>query len=104
MHDHMSVTYGIHFNSILNSSRYFHVTEGLVMDVMHDVLESTLEYEVKELMKYFISDNVITISSLTGAVSSFPYGASDVNNKPSEISASHLHSSDHNDHKLRQNG
>ena len=58
MHDHMSVIYGIHFNSILNSSKYFHITEGLVMDIMHDILEGTLEYEVKELMKYLISDKL----------------------------------------------
>ena len=27
---------------ILTKSRYFHVTEGLVPDTMHDVLEGTL--------------------------------------------------------------
>ena len=38
---HISTTYGINFESVLNSSRYFHVTEGLVMDIMHDILEGT---------------------------------------------------------------
>ena len=39
LHDHIATTYGICCDSVLNSSKYFHVTEGLVMDVMHDILE-----------------------------------------------------------------
>ena len=36
---HISTTYGIASNSILNECKHFHVTEGLVPDIMHDVLE-----------------------------------------------------------------
>ena len=52
LHDHVATTYGIHHNSILNSSRFYHVTEGLPPDIMHDILEGVLQYEVKELLKY----------------------------------------------------
>ena len=52
----MATTYGIHHDSILNTSRFFHVTEGLPQDIMHDVLEGTLEYEIKELLKYLIDE------------------------------------------------
>jgi hypothetical protein len=45
----------------VNSSRYFHVTEGLVPDVMHDILEGVLPLELKELMRFLISEKVITI-------------------------------------------
>lgn len=38
LHNHYATTYGIHQDSILNSSRYFHVTDGLVPDVMNNVL------------------------------------------------------------------
>lgn len=101
MHDHMAKTYGIHFNSILNSSKYFHITEGLVMDIMHDVLEGVLEYEVKELIKYLTSERIISITALNNVILSFPYGGSDVINRPTEISANQITASDH---KLRQNG
>ena len=47
MANHIATTYGLSRDSILNSSRYFHVTEGLPPDSMDDLLEGTLQYEVK---------------------------------------------------------
>ena len=54
LHDHITTAYGVQRNSILNQSRYFHVTEGLSPDIMHDLLEGCLQYETKELLKHFI--------------------------------------------------
>ena len=45
--NHIATTYGLSRDSILNSSCYFHVTEGLPPDSMDDLLEGTLQYEVK---------------------------------------------------------
>ena len=101
LHDYMTTTYGINFDSILNTLRYFHVTEGLVMDVMHNILEGTLEYEVKELIKYLTSEGIISLQDLNSIIYTFPYGRSDVKNKPTEISATQLSSPDH---KLSQSG
>ncbi len=70
------MTYGIHRNSILNSSRFFHITEGLVPDVMHDCLEGCLPYEVKELLKHLIHSGVITLQAINDAIESFPYQGS----------------------------
>ena len=39
LHDHSATTYDIVRDSILNSSKYFHVVDGLVLDIMHDVLD-----------------------------------------------------------------
>ena len=50
LHNHIATTYGLHYNSILNLSRFYHVTDGLPPDVMHDILEGCLQYEVKELL------------------------------------------------------
>ena len=49
---------GIHHDSILNSSQFYHVTEGLPPDIMHDILEGALQYEVKELLKYLIDERI----------------------------------------------
>ena len=46
LNSHSSVTYGLTRDSCLNSSSYFHVTEGLAPDIMHDVLEGVAQYEV----------------------------------------------------------
>ena len=44
LHDHFSSTYGMTNNSVLNQCQYFHVTRGLVPDIMHDILEGTYEF------------------------------------------------------------
>lgn len=64
LHDHYSTTYGIHRDSILNTSRYFHVTERLVPDVMHDVLEGALQLEVKELITHLVSNKPCAFQNL----------------------------------------
>ena len=48
-------------DSILNSSKFFHIVDGLVPDVMHDILEGSLQYEVKELLKHFIHTEQVDI-------------------------------------------
>jgi len=37
LHDHFATTYGISCDSILNKS-FFHVVDGMIPDVMHDIL------------------------------------------------------------------
>lgn len=100
-HDHYATTYGIHRDSIVKESRYFHVTDGLVPDVMHDVLEGVVPFGTKELLKHLIHTKVLTLSELNNALDSFPYGKSDLPNKHSPISAKTLASSDH---ALKQSG
>ena len=87
--DHMSTTYGVNRNSCLNSSNFFHVTEGLVPDVMHDVLEGVAQYE---LIKHLIDDH---ITDITHVLEYFPYSYADIKDKPTLISAATLSSSDH---------
>ena len=85
----------------MNQSRYFHVTEGLVPDVMHDVLEGIFPLEIKELIKQLIKDGIITLSKLNEAIETFPYGRTDSQNKPLQIAHTTLTSSDHS---LKQTG
>lgn len=98
----MSTTYGLIHDSILNDSKFFHVTDGLAPDVMHDVLEGSLEYETKEVLKYLITERrILSLRDLNNRIDSFPYGYMDSRNKPSQISQKTLMSSDHN---LKQTG
>lgn len=101
LHDHFATTYGLHRNSILNTSAYFHVTDGLVPDVMHDCLEGCLPYEIKELLKHLFRSHILTLSDLNEEIQSFPYVGSDAKNKPSPIAATTMASSDHS---LKQTG
>ena len=92
LRDHYAITYGIVCDSILNTSRFFHVTEGLIPDVMHDVLEGVLPYVTKELLKNLISGRVVTFADLHSAMQSFPYAGQDLKNRPVPVERKTLRS------------
>ena len=51
-----SKEFGINCKSSLNDLKYFHVCDGfLIPDIMHDVLEGVLQYEVKLMLQYMIT-------------------------------------------------
>ena len=62
VNDINSTTYGLYRDSLLNSSQYFHITDGLCPDVMHNVLEGCEQFEVKELIMYLINKKYITLN------------------------------------------
>lgn len=101
LRNHIAITYGIVEQSILNECRYFHVVDGLVPDIMHDLLEGTAQLTLRCLLHYFIlQKKYLSLSTLNKRILSFKYGHADIRNKPSEISKSSLLTSD----TLRQSG
>ena len=96
----MATAYGVSRASILNSSSYFHVVDGLCADIMHDVLEGALPYETKLLLKHCIKCSYFTLQVLNARMGSFVYWQ-DARDKPAQISAATLCSSDN---KLKQSG
>lgn len=98
---HAASTYGVMRDSILNTSDFFHVTEGLVPDVMHDVLEGCAPYEVKELLKYLVAERVVTLEDINSQIEHFLYAPPDALNKPTSIPVTTFNSSDHS---LKQKG
>ena len=82
----------------------FSVASGaLVPDVMHDVLEGVLQYEVKLLLRHLIYDeHCFTLDQLNSRISRMELGYMESSNRPSEISAATLQSQDNN--LLTQNG
>ncbi len=82
----MTTTYGIKRDSILNQSRYFHVVKALAPDIMHDILEGCLMYEVKELLNYYVNHRkLLSLEELNSRIEAFPYGYLELKNKPSTI-------------------
>ena len=99
---HISTTYGLQRESILNSSKYFHVTEGLSPDIRHDILEGCLQYETKEVIKYLIQEQkLLSLDDLNSRIDNFLYCYADVTNKPMPIAATLLSSTDHS---MKQSG
>lgn len=82
----LASTYGVKRASILNQSQYFHVVDGLDLDVMHDQLEGVLPLEVKLLLKKYIQEEAFfTLQTLNERIENFDFGSPDVCNKPSPI-------------------
>lgn len=85
---------------ILNQLQYFHTTEGLVPDIMHDILEGVLPMCVKHLLSHLLQTSVITVDELNRRIDTFNFGAVEGSNRPrGTISATHL-----NTGELRQSG
>ena len=83
------------WGTLLNESTYFHVVDGLVPNIKYDVLEGCAPYMVKELVKYIISEHIITHQELNDHITMFPYSPIDAQNKPTVIPSATLNSSDH---------
>lgn len=60
----------------------FHVlTSGLPPDVMHDVLEGEVPYEVKIVLNKKISEKHFILKFLNQRIHHFPYGSTNIVNK-----------------------
>ncbi|KAJ8048620.1 hypothetical protein HOLleu_01002 [Holothuria leucospilota] len=55
---------------------------------MHDLLEGVVQYEIKLVLSYLISDRepaLITLNQLNKEIASFDYGSTEKSNQPSQI-------------------
>lgn len=101
LHDHIATTFGIVCNSSLNACKYFHVMEGLVPDIMHDILEGSLELCLRHMLIHFIhGEKLFTLRILNDRLASIKYGSSEIKNIPTLLTASHLTPDGH----LKQSG
>lgn len=83
-----SKTYGINRNSILNQLNYFHVCNGsLLPDLMHDILEGALQYEVKLLLHVMIEEkNYFDLGNFNSRLENLELGYMESKNRPTLIS------------------
>ena len=82
----LSSVYGVKRSSILNKSRYFHVTDGLDLDIMHDQLEGVLPLEIKMLIRKLVQEHrQISLELINERIANFNYGHVDQKNKPSPL-------------------
>jgi len=83
--------------------RYFHVCDGgLVQDVMHDLLEGALQYELKLMLQYMIRvETYFSLDRLNTRLMNMDMGYMEVKDQPTSISSATLNSSGHS---LKQAG
>ena len=73
---------------------------ALAPDIMHDILEGCLMYEMKELLIHYVSNKkLLTLDELNSRIDTFPFSYLDARNKPSLIKSLGT-----TDHALKQSG
>lgn len=75
---------GISEDSPFNRIRYFHATDCSA-DIMHDVNEGILHYNISEIILYFIKKKYFTLDQLNEEKRRRKYGELEENNKSSKI-------------------
>lgn len=80
-----STEYGINRQPALDSVPCFSVVEGLLHDIMHDLFEGVVPYELKLLLSHFITKSYINIATLNHRLCSFDFGYTEIKDKPAPI-------------------
>jgi len=79
--------FGVKYKSPFISGS-FHVVEGLPPDIMHDLLEGVIPFELALVLKVLIAKGYFSLEDLNHCISSWPYGSLDKANTPVEIAVS----------------
>jgi len=78
---------GIKQPCALNKLLYFHAAKNCVQDVMHDVFEGVIGYDLPLLCQWLVSHKYLTTDLLNSRIQNFEYGYADSSNKPPIISS-----------------
>ena len=83
LRDHYSTTFGINRLSVLEEVPGFSVVTGLPHDIMHDLFEGVVPYELKLLIIHCVCSRYFTIETLNERINAYDF----VSNKPAQIDA-----------------
>lgn len=91
--DHYSKIYGIIERSILLDVKHFPMMDwGLPHDIMHDLFEGVVQYEIKVLLLHCLEKKMFTLEEFYHRLLDFDFGYTEVADKPTPITSQHLHS------------
>lgn len=75
--------YGVTKNCLLNDRlEHFHVVNGFPPDILHDLLEGIVPFELALCLKALMAKAYFTFLKLNMAIRQFPYSFSDKTNQP----------------------
>ena len=83
---------GVKFECPLNSIPEFHVTENIVFDIMHDILEGIANFGMCAILKTLTDNKIITVQNLNDRIHMFPFLSSA--NRPHAVSLRRIHNDD----------
>ncbi len=64
---------------------HFHVTRGYPPDIVHDLFEGIVPFELARCLKEFVSKKYLSLDTLNTLILNFPYKWGDKTNKPHSI-------------------
>ena len=80
------ITYGIHGPCALNELKFFHTSNNYSLDIMHDIYEGVVPYELCLILKIFIYEKkFFTLNFLNERILLFNYGKLEIKNRPGSI-------------------
>lgn len=82
-----SIEYGVNRTSVLEEVPGFSVATGLPHDIMHDLFEGVVHYELKLFFQYCVSNAFFTVETLNNRLRAFDFGTDD---RPSLIDRASL--------------
>lgn len=77
--------YGVKKTCLLNTLQFFHTSDNYAVDIMHDLLEGVVQYELKILFLHLIHEKYLTVETLSQRIQGFNYGYVDRKNRPSGL-------------------
>lgn len=86
--EHLNNNLGVKEICIFNELENFHVYQNTSCDLMHDVFEGILRYDLAEIILYFVSNKFFTLEFLNEKIKYFNYAANE--NMPPPIKIEHL--------------
>ena len=79
-------TYGIHGPCALNELKFFHTSNNYSLDIMHDIYEGVVPYELCLILKIFMYEKkFFTLNFLNERILLFNYGKLEIKNRPGSI-------------------
>ena len=83
---HLSKEYGINRKSILENIPNFSVVQNLPHDIMHDLIEGVIPYEMKSMLSHFVNScHYFTLQQRNERLQNYDFGYSEISDKPSSI-------------------
>lgn len=92
---HYSTNYGINFMSVLEEVPGYSIINGLPHDIMHDLYEGVVPYELKLLLRHCISNGYFSMNEINGRIERYGFDC----NEPRLLDPAIIRN---NDVKIRQ--
>lgn len=80
-----NATYGIERYCVLNDLKYFHIIDGMVPDIMHDIDEGVIPFALRCFFAHLMEKNVFTDKEIKSKIECFDYGWTNRKNVPTKI-------------------